>query len=82
LLGQDFGKCTGGNVTYRPRHLAAEELQAGYWRLYRSLFSWRAILRRVGRNPASLGPVMRGVVWAVNLHYRNHIRRQITPGIV
>jgi len=32
LLGQDFGKCTGGNVTYRPRHLAAEELQAGYWR--------------------------------------------------
>ena len=82
ILSRDFSRCTGGTVTFRPKRLDAGELQAGYWRLYGELFSWRGILRRVGRNPASLGPYMRAVVWAVNLHYRNHIHRGITPGIV
>lgn len=82
ILNRDFSRCTGGYVTFRPKGLAPEELQLGYWRLYRELFSWRSILRRIGANPASLGPYMRAVVWAVNLHYRGHIRRRITPGIV
>ena len=82
ILHQDFSKCTGGFVTYRPKQLAPDELQTGYWRLYEELFTWRSILHRVGRNPASLGPRMRGLVWAVNLHYRQHIKRRVTPGIV
>ncbi|MDH3455599.1 MAG: B12-binding domain-containing radical SAM protein [Gemmatimonadota bacterium] len=82
LLTQDFGRFTGGYVTFRPKRLSVEELQVGYWNLYRKLFSWRSILRRAGHNRASLGPYMRAVVWAVNLHYRNHIHRRITPGIV
>jgi radical SAM superfamily enzyme YgiQ (UPF0313 family) len=82
ILSRDFGKCTGGSVMFRPHRLLPEELQKGYWQLYRGLFSLKSILRRVGRNPASLGPYMRGVVWGVNLHYRNHVRHHITPGIV
>lgn len=82
LLTTDFSRFTGGYVTYRPKQLVADELQAGYWKLYRELFRWSSIVRRVGRNAASLGPYMWAVVWAVNLHYRNHIRRRITPGIV
>jgi radical SAM superfamily enzyme YgiQ (UPF0313 family) len=82
ILTRDFSRCTGGYVTFRPKRLAPDELQAGYWKLYRALFTWRSVLRRVGRNAASLGPYMRAVVWAVNVHYRNHIHRRITPGIV
>jgi len=82
ILTQDFSRCTGGYVTFRPKRLSVEELQAGYWRLYRELFTWSSILRRIGRNPAALGPYMRAVVWAVNVHYRHHIHRRITPGIV
>jgi radical SAM superfamily enzyme YgiQ (UPF0313 family) len=73
---------TGGTVTFVPRRLTPERLQAGYWELYRRLFTWRAIAHRIGPNRARLGPYMRAVVTGVNLHYRNHIRRGITPGIV
>jgi radical SAM superfamily enzyme YgiQ (UPF0313 family) len=73
---------TGGTVTFRPRRMSAERLQSGYWELYRRLFSWRAIMHRVTPNQAALGPYMRALVTAVNLHYRSHIRRGITPGIV
>jgi hypothetical protein len=69
-------------VVYRPVNLTAEALQEGYWRLYESLFTPAAIARRVGINPPGHGPVMRGFIWGVNLHYRRHIRHRITPGIV
>lgn len=82
LIPVEPERYTGGTVTFRPRNLTAERLQAGYWDLYRRLFTWRAIAHRVGRNRARLGPYMRALVMGVNMHYRNHIRRGITPGIV
>jgi radical SAM superfamily enzyme YgiQ (UPF0313 family) len=62
ILSRRFDRCTGGDVMFRPRRMAAEALQAGYWKLYESLFTPRAILHRAGPNPARLGPHMRGVV--------------------
>lgn len=82
LLSEDFERYTGGQVVFRPKRLAPAELEAGYWKLYESLFSWPAILKRVGVNPASLRGYMRALVVGVNLHYRRHIRRRICPGIV
>ncbi len=82
ILSTDFDKYTGGHVVFKPMNIEAEALQRGYWRLYERLFRWKSILHRIGRNRAALGPIMRGVVWAVNLHYRRHIRHRITPGIV
>ena len=82
LTSTDFARFSGGQVVYRPKNLTADALQDGYWRLYESLFTPRAIARRVGVNPPGHGPLMRGFVWGVNLHYRNHIRHRITPGIV
>jgi radical SAM superfamily enzyme YgiQ (UPF0313 family) len=82
IVSEDFSRFSGGQVIYRPRHLKADELQAGYWKLYESLFSWRAIKRRVAVNRASLGPYMRAFVLGVNLHYRNHVLNRICPGIV
>lgn len=82
MTSLDFGRYSGGNAVFAPRQLSAEELQKGYWELYERLFSWGGILRRTWRNSASLGPFMRAVVLATNLHYRNHIHHRITPGIV
>ncbi len=82
LLTEDFSRVNGGEVIFRPSRLTAEQLQEGYWKLYRRLMSLPAILRRVARNRAGLGPYLRAFVLGVNLHYRNHIRRGITPGIV
>jgi radical SAM superfamily enzyme YgiQ (UPF0313 family) len=82
LLSDDFSRFSGGQVVYAPKALDASQLQAGYWSLYQRLFSWPNLLRRIGRNRASLGGYMRAVVVAVNLHYRNHIARGICPGIV
>ncbi|MGD2153482.1 MAG: radical SAM protein [Gemmatimonadales bacterium] len=82
ILSDEFGRYTGAQVVFRPRLLAPAELQQGYWKLYERLFSWPAIVRRIGRNRASLGAYMRGVVLAVNLQYRRHIRQRINPGIV
>ena len=82
MLDVDPERLTGGTVTFRPGKIAADRLQAGYWELYRRLFRWRAIGHRIAPNSAGLGPYMRAVVTAVNLHYRDHIRRGITPGIV
>jgi radical SAM superfamily enzyme YgiQ (UPF0313 family) len=82
IVSEDFSRFSGGQVIYRPLRLKADELQAGYWRLYESLFSWRAIRRRVAGNRASLGPYMRAFILGVNLHYRRHVLNRICPGIV
>ncbi|MGH7447248.1 MAG: B12-binding domain-containing radical SAM protein [Longimicrobiales bacterium] len=82
LIDVAFEQYTGGTVTFRPRHIDPVTLQNEYWKLYHRLFTWRAILHRVGRNRAGLGPYMRALVAGVNLHYRSHIHHRITPGIV
>lgn len=82
LESGEFGKYSGGNVVFRPRNLEPQALKAGYWELYERLFSWRGIFHRVRRNPAHLGAYMRAFIFGVNLHYRNHIKRRICPGIV
>jgi radical SAM superfamily enzyme YgiQ (UPF0313 family) len=82
LLHTDFSRYTGGQAVFRPRWCSPEDLQRGYWELYTRLFTWKAILHRIGRNRAGLGPIMRGVVWGANIHYRTHVRRRICPGIV
>lgn len=82
LLSRDFNRYSGGQVVFKPKKIAPEELQAGYWDLYERLFTPRAIAKRVGLNPARLGPYMRAFVVGANLHYRNHIAHRITPGIV
>jgi hypothetical protein len=82
IISKEFGRYSGGNVVYRPLRLSPEELQQGYWNLYEKLFTWRAIYWRAGHNLAGLWPFMRGIIMAVNLHYRYHISQRICPGIV
>jgi radical SAM superfamily enzyme YgiQ (UPF0313 family) len=82
ILSTDFGRYSGGKVNFRPANINPEMLQAGYWELYKKLFGWRSILYRIAFNQASLSPYMQAVVWAVNLHYKQHVHHRICPGIV
>ncbi len=82
IVSDNFGRYSGGQVVYQPKLLTPDELQDGYWDLYKRLFAWKSILKRIAPNPASLGMYMRAVVWGVNLHYRGHIHHRICPGIV
>ena len=82
ITTRDFSRYSGGKVNFLPKNIRPEILQAGYWQLYRQLFSWHSILKRIFVNEAKLGPYMQAVIWAVNLKYKYHIHHKICPGIV
>lgn len=82
LISEDFSRYSGGQVVFQPLHMAADELQIAYWKLYERLFSWTSIARRLALNHAKLDGYMRALVIGTNLHYRKHINRRIVPGIV
>lgn len=82
ILIEDVGKFTGGRVVFRPAHLEPEDLQRRYWELYERLFTPGAILHRMWPNASRAPLFIRGILWAVNAHYRYHIGRRITPGLV
>ena len=52
IVSQDFGRYSGGQVVFRPRRFDPADLQAGYWKLYERLFSWR----RSGTASAATAP--------------------------
>lgn|SRR5574341_719148 len=79
---RDFSSYTGGKVIFQPKMIEPSLLQSEYWKLYKKLFSWPSILRRLMPNEASLGLYMRLVVLAANIRYRGHVRRRISPGIL
>ena len=82
ITSQDFSRYSGGKANFVPKNISAQLLQNGYWDLYRKLFSWHSILKRIFVNEANLGPYMQAVVWAVNLRYKYHVHHKICPGIV
>ena len=69
-------------VVFTPSGIDPVLLLREYWSLYERLFTLKGIWHRTWRNQAALGPFMRAFVVGVNLHYRRHIKRRITPGIV
>lgn len=82
IASRDLNRYSGGQVVYKPRNISAEDLQAGYWRLYEKLFTLPNIFRRYAGVPGTLDAFMKAFIFGVNLHYRGHISRRITPGIV
>lgn len=82
IFDRDLSKYTGGWAVLKPKLMSAETLQTNYWKLYQKLYSVDNIYKRIGSNVAHLSPRMRAFVAATNLHYRSHIGRNITPGII
>ena len=82
LSDGDFVHYTGGQIVFQPRRMEPDVLQSKFWELYEKMFSWKGILHRVGRNNAELEPYLSAFIFGVNVHYRRHIQRRITPGII
>jgi radical SAM superfamily enzyme YgiQ (UPF0313 family) len=82
LVTTDYANYTGSKAVFRPRQMTDQVLADGHWQLYKRLYRWPAILRRILPNRARLGPYMLAVVWAANIRYRAHIEQHISPGIL
>ena len=82
IFNYDIGDYNGGKCVFRPKGLDAGILEASYWKLYDSLYTFGAIARRMRGVPQDTDLSLRSFIMATNLHYRAHVRRRITPGIV
>ncbi len=82
IVNTEFANYTGGKVVFRPAKIDPQVLERRYWELYRELYRWPSILRRVWPNRARLGLYMRAVVVISNIRYHFHIKRRISPGIL
>ena len=51
IICDDLSLYNTANVVFRPAKMTAEELQAGYLWMYRQIYSFRNILRRMPRKP-------------------------------
>jgi radical SAM superfamily enzyme YgiQ (UPF0313 family) len=82
MLTDDLRLFDGTRCVHVPKQIDPEKLTEMYWWLNNQVFSMKSILHRVlfnkqlWRNPAMLLFSM-----VVNLHYRQYIRRKITPNI-
>jgi len=82
IFNHDIGDYNGGKCVFRPRSMDAVTLQESYWKLYDQLYTRAAIMRRMRGVPKKTELAMRSFILGTNLHYRSHVRRRITPGIV
>jgi radical SAM superfamily enzyme YgiQ (UPF0313 family) len=82
IFDHDIIKYQGGAAVFHPKNMTAEVLEKGYWNLYRQLYKYKNIYKRIKSNPSNLGAKMRLFVMGTNAVYHNHISRDITPGIV
>jgi radical SAM superfamily enzyme YgiQ (UPF0313 family) len=82
IFDYNLANYNGGKAVYNPRRISAASLQENYWKLYDKLFSVRSIYKRVRGIPSATDFRTKAFLLGVNFHYRNHIKKRITPGIV
>jgi radical SAM superfamily enzyme YgiQ (UPF0313 family) len=82
IFNHDVADYNGGKCVFHPTGMDAETLQESYWTLYRRLYTLPAIAKRMRGVPRETEAAVRAFILATNFHYRGHIRRRITPGIV
>ena len=51
ILTDDLSLYNTANVVFQPKHMTVDELQSGYLWMYRQIYSFRNILRRMPRKP-------------------------------
>jgi len=67
LLTDDLSLYNTAHVVFRPRGMTEQELYDGYLWMYRQIYSWKNILRRVPENPEQ-----RAAYFLFNLVYRKY----------
>ena len=82
IFNHDIADYNGGKAVFHPRQMDAATLQRNYWELYERLYSRRAIAHRMTGVPRTMELALRAFILGTNVHYRNHVKQRITPGIV
>jgi len=82
ILSDDIYAFDGCKAEHQPKHMSPEELTTAYWALYNALFSYKSILKRtLFRKDFFKRPMNYLFYTVVNLFYRSHIKKGITPNI-
>ncbi|MBF4694684.1 radical SAM protein [Fusibacter sp. Q10-2] len=82
ILSDDIYSFDGCKAEHMPKNMSPEELTKAYWDLYNALFSYKSIIKRtLVRKDFFKRPINYLFYTAVNLFYRSHIKRGITPNI-
>jgi len=83
ILNENIYSYNGSEAVHQPLNMTAAELTAAYWRLYRQVFSVRAVFRRtLCKKTFFKTPLKHLFYFYVNLYYRYQIRRGIPPNII
>ncbi|MCI5139352.1 MAG: radical SAM protein, partial [Candidatus Electrothrix sp. AR1] len=82
ICNHDLYSYNGTEAVHVPRNMSPEELTAAYWQLYEEVFSLGYIfLRTIMRREFWKRPWDFFLYLLVNLYYRHHIKKRITPNI-
>lgn len=68
IIDRDWSHYNGAHVTFQPVGMSAERLEAGFHWVYERFYSWKSIMRRVGRRITPL-------VWMVNAIYNRRVAK-------
>ncbi len=71
ITERDWSKYDGEHCTFQPIGMTAEALESGFHWLYEHFYSWRSIMRRVGKRLTPL-------VWMVNGIYKRRVARWLS----
>lgn len=83
LYMTDIYKYTGDSAVHIPKNMSPEALTLAYWQLYKSVYSLSSILRRTLFTRDLLRYPIRTLFYLyINLYYKYHISRGITPNII
>ncbi len=78
----DYREYNGATVVFRPTGMTPEELQEGFWQVYREVFSIRNILRRCFTDRIRTSWRFVLLLLFVNFQYRSQVVRRLCPGLV
>lgn len=83
LYNKDIYSYTGDKAVHLPANMSPEALTQAYWNLYHKVYSWPNILRRTLLCSDALRHPIRTLFYLyINIYYRHHIHRGITPNII
>jgi len=82
LINYNYREYDGSRCIHIPRQISPEKVKELYWWLNDTVFSLRNIIKRtiLNRN-FFLRPYLYIFAFFINLHYRNYIKKRISPNI-
>lgn len=82
LLTENWMEYTSSKAVFKPGKMSARELEEGYWKLYRRLYSVSSIMKRMFMRKPNFDLFFNTFLFLGNLHYRSLIDKGICPGVV